>query len=384
MPRAIPQESRTPSHPDFWRDHLLYTLGVLSDYQPGVVIPRADIQDKVLFMERINPEAPPEPMVKINHGIRIGLYRLKPSKWYRRGFIDAVGKDSWMLTQAGVAPALLTRVRFHPNRLLPQNVTASPNLTALWISTRPSLMDTLRLHLMAVLPSWAHGDVRDHVADYLAAVIRRDSFRTRLERGEIPTDSQVSGWAYRYACSEFRDNAQDAHLRASRGAMTAREREARAILDPGSERARKASQEAKAAAHKVVVKTTMPSEIIPIYSEAQSDRVGVLSERGGTSLVDVARAVSLTPEDILLHEEAGNVGLDRIEQAIRKHKAGAPDRYVRLFHMIRDGLSVEDIGEQMGVKRNRAATMKQELRDALTDAMKAGELDDARGLLQQS
>lgn len=103
-----------------------------------------------------------------------------------------------------------------------------PNLTEQWIQKNwthvaPGIETFLREHL--TISSSIHV-LQDHVQAFALKLIEKDTLAPYVARGEKINPSVLKIWAYQTACSEIRGWGVDASLRASRGAMTTRNREA--------------------------------------------------------------------------------------------------------------------------------------------------------------
>lgn len=259
------------------------------------------------------------------------------------------------------------------------------NGTADWFNVdTESKMQIIRERMAATLTkSREMGEIDDLLHEFIVNIIRRDGITTYMERnpGRNVTPRMVANWAINASYSYFRDASKDCHGREFRNALSKRERRARAALkDPRRE---DEWEEARETLHHQTAKHTAGTSCTPVHLTANSE--GRDTHRAGSvygtsaPLMDVM-ADHVDQEERILHEMDRQRGLSMIEQAIRNHKPGAPDRYVDIFRYVagvdqdEDGryegdpnkdLNCREIAAIEGVKRNRAASLTQDMRAAM-------------------
>jgi len=343
----------------------LHALGERTSYRPCVFVPTVfhrgsgydALKDEILRFAGFNPSD--------EASLPFSLYGSKPAGLYRRIWLAvqerSVGyneyrphkkttpmfiKDSvkgWALTEVGVAVAARIRPEFQTN---------GKNVTGIWIDGQieNGLYEKMLKHLEhnpQLLKEVRSGEIADHLQTFLAISIRRNAFRSWLERGDYPRVRQMCGWAVRKAISTFRHYSQDAHHRTMRGALTSLER-----------------VEGVPALYAMI-----PSSHRMVIQDAEDEN----PESGEKILVNDNDA------DAAYHRAAWDEGMDRLRDAVARHKSGAANRYVGIFSKMAEGMTVEEIGDSEGVSRNRAATLMADTRTALRSAEQVSK--DARSIL---
>ena len=253
----------------------------------------------------------------------------------------------WSLTEAGVAMAARVRPYFQ---------TDNRNVTACWLDGQLNHHDLFnRMHRALtqdhrMARERADDAVMDHLQTFFLTRIRRNAFATRLGNGELPTFRQLLDWSVRNSISTFRKFAQEPLTRESRGALTKRERD----LGERSTASMAAS----------------PYQIVSLMDDNEGQQShGVSKGYGGAPLTDVVDPMAAEQME---HRIAWNQGMDRVRDAVRRHKPGNPERYVSIFDAMCDGISQEDLAAKEGVSKNRAATLMADTRTALRQARQAG------------
>lgn len=263
----------------------------------------------------------------------------------------------YVLTEYGVAIAKTLHQYFNvPDPLAEDDTLIDPmtgkpvtreaphgNVTSIWLDAqcRGGLIDKMvdRLSQAPELKMERSTDhILDHIQTFLTASIRTDAFATWLERGDAPLLSQLCNWTKRKAISEFRKRSRDAHGRERYGALTKKER------DDGG----------------VMADAVMPSEYTLGYEGGDADDAD--SMESSRVIVDPLTA------QMMEHAVQGEVGMARVYDAIRRMKSGNPERFVQLFDLMAQQHSVQEIGDKMGVTRNRAANLMATLRNAIREA----------------
>jgi len=359
----------------------LFVLGELSAYrklvfheQRGTGTSRCPLRDKMLVAAGTDPDDPeslPRPLLGTSPR---GMYRTiwyairdcssghiqglqakakaKGKKPTRKIALVVEGPDkTWALTEAGVAVATKLRDEFKPQE----------NLTAAWLDgqlryhhLRDRMLKSLECD-PGLRKERASGEVGDHIDNYLYLAIKRDSFRTRLERGDPPTFRNIREWCLRSAYTTYDRRSKDALQRHTRGALTKRERKDTPKGVPACP----------------AIDTMIVSDFHTVIQESRDD---VLGESYFDKVI-----VDVSATDAMMHNVAWCRGMERVHEAIRRHKPGAPERYVRIFHFMAEGRSVAEIGQLENVSRNRAATLMADCRTAVRAARDAA--DDAETLL---
>jgi hypothetical protein len=361
--------SRLKFAPKYLLAPILYAMGVLTEFQRGrftsVLMPHSKdagvcpVKDLALRAAGFNPDDPgslPLPLFDLEdwgkwgpsmyHKCKDTVYRhcttypedRKP-KNIPEFFI--MGDNTWALTEPGVAAAVGIYSSFAP--------VGTPNVTSIWLTGQ--LQSGLYTSLFNALSNEQRmnreksaGEISDHIHTFIEASVRRDSLRSWLLRGDVPTARQLAGWVVRKGISAFRGYGQDAHMRASRGALTARERFDKAPLP------------------------MLPSTYQLVL---QGSDEGM--EQAEQVLVDTA-AVEQEHHNVAFTE-----GLDRVREALLRNKPGAAPRFGRVFDSLVEGATIKDLSQMEHVSRNRAAAITADARIAIREAAQASR--DARKIL---
>lgn len=371
---------------------LLHVLGELSSYRPRVFFPSTlrkgthdPLRDDVLRAAGYDPGGSSRLLVAgtlaedVLEEPPLELHGTRPAMMYRRIYLGAqqrsstytkkrkilplfvMSDDGWGLTEAGVAAATKIRpafARYHNVEVEVGGKTHTVrrmvrNVTQVWLDGQLSagLYEIVLRHLLhepRLSKERTSGEITDHFHQFLSDVIRRDSFHRWLARGDAPTVRQMCLWATRKGISAMRKYAKDALHRHTRGALTARERaEGRCCRDA-----------------------------------MIASRFQVVIEGGEEGRPETGERVIVDPSDVERreHDLASAQGIDRVREAVRLHKPGAPDRYERVFGLMLQGTPVAEIGRLEGVSRNRAASLMADTRAAIRAAVQSSL--DARALLQ--
>ena len=265
-------------------------------------------------------------------------------------------RNRWLLTLKGIEEAVALRSKYAPDR----------NVTVFWLnSVLNHYYPQMERHLSAKYPrSRDFNEIFDLVNEYLTNLMDRDGLRKRIVAGKFPSASQLCHWACRQACSQFRNEGRDAHTRSFKGALTERDRRHLQSMSEGGPQ-------------DLLADTMIVADHDPIYLQMDNDgRQGALPSRSmqNAPLMDVCGGDLEDEVSIRLSKE---YGFQVIEGVIRKHKKGAPDRYVRLARAyMLEGSDINDIARMEGVTRNRAASLVSTIRHVLAKAQAAGELDE--------
>lgn len=284
-------------------------------------------------------------------------------------WLFVLDERGWALTEAGVGYAVAAREHF---------ATDGRNATAIWFEGQMAngLYEKLHQTLMyepKLAKERVSGEITDHLHTFIATSIRRDAFRSWLARGDAPTTRQMCEWAIRKGISAFRRYSQDSLHRTMRGALTSHER------NNGNQ---------------ITTAAMVPTTFAEVFQGSSED----------TDHQDARVLVDTGATEQQLHDMAWNEGLDRVRDAIRRHKPGAAERYVRIFDLMCQGYTVAELGhlasvsaereqelraqgyttEQIGqaeggVSRNRAASIMADCREAIRNATQAAK--DARSVL---
>lgn len=251
--------------------------------------------------------------------------------------------DGWALTEAGVAVAASLRDLF---------IQDGKNVTSIWLDGQfatgmyDKLINTLSQdpHLSKEAATQA---IRGHIHRYVISVVRKDTFKPWLMKGDAPRFNQLCDWIKRRAISSFRKASRDALLRQSRGARTAKERAEGAI--------------------------TTAAVVASDYREVVQDRDDLNPHESRSAIVDT------TSTDAALHILSWQQGLDRVRDAVLRQRSRAGDRYGRLFDDLCDGTSVREIAKREDISENRAGNLRAGTRAAIKDAIQMA--TDARSVL---
>lgn len=345
---------------------LLHTLAVESAYRPRVFFDsnvndtgRDPLKDKVLQVAGYDPfdeSSLPFPLRETK--APMGMYRRIWFAFQERtdAYLSRVPKkgtaalrlfcredDKWGLTEVGVAVAAQIRSSF----------VSDSNVTQAWLQgmlTREVYAGLIRdLSRSPRLCRETEDDIHGHLSQYLASVIRKDTFRDRILQGHPPTPRQIKEWVLNRAISTFRHRSRTPLGREMYGARTKEERVSGSIAVS----AQAVSNFSKVLQGDMEDSTAAPQEVI-VDTEA--------TER-------------------MEHRLAfGNV-MDRFRTRVfQLFKPGAAERYERIYHWMVDGISQQELAEREGVAQNRAANLMAEVRTVLRKASQA--TTDARRVLE--
>lgn len=350
-------ERPTEPSASFFLAPLLHTLGVESGYQPRVFFDvvtnkseRDPLKDKVLRAACYNPDdesSMPYPLR--GSWSPMGMYRRiwyafrertdeymtrKKSKGLRL-FFNEDGK--WALTEVGVAVAAQIRPAF----------LAEDNVTRAWLEgwLTPSIYARVvrDLSLSSRLCRETKEDIHGHFAQYLASVIRNDTFRDRVIQGHPPTLRQIKEWTLNRAISAFRHRSRTPLGREVYGARTRDER----------------------ISGQISVSAMAVSNFTKILQGGLDE--GAEHTNPGSEVI-----VDITATDALEHQIAFNNVMDRFRSRVfRLFKPGAAERYERIYKWMVEGVVEAEIAEREGVSPNRAANLMAEVRSTLRKAAQA-------------
>lgn len=220
------------------------------------------------------------------------------------------------------------------------SVVASPavtapkrNLTAEWLSKNYARVRPLLLaQVAAKFPvSRASGHTEDHVQEFLAGQIERDTLAPHIEAGGVVRDSVLRFWVTQKTASEVRSWATDACARTATGARTTRERS----RDKGPTR-RKDHE------------NTMHA--IPVLED------GVLVGQ------DYTDPMASSVVDVLSWEERREACFQAIENGVTSHKV---PQYRSVLSAILEGVPVKEIPDVLGMSPATVGTIRNRLRTIL-------------------
>ena len=251
--------------------------------------------------------------------------------------------DGWALTEAGVAVAASLRDVF---------IEDGKNVTGIWIDGQFALgiyqkiIGTLSQD-RKLSKEAETGEIVDHVHNYVASVIRKDSFKSRIARGDAPRFSQLCDWIRKRAISTFRKASRDALLRESRGARTARER--------------------------IEGVVSSAAVISSDFHQVMQDRDDCNPNEARSVIVD------RSSRDAVLHTLSWEEGMGRVRDAVLRQRSRAGGRYGRLFDDLCEGTTVREIADRECITENRAGNLRAGTRTAIREAIQMA--SDARALL---
>lgn len=253
------------------------------------------------------------------------------------GLVREVGTGSWSLTPAGIEASVGAR-----------DWCDRKNVTAFWVDRviDKTYFQKLVTHLQYACARSAHfNELHDLVNGYLLNLINRNGLRARIAAGNQPSPSNIRSWCYKSALSQFRDEGRDALTRSFKGARTEKDLRLGATED--------------------IPARSIPSEAQAVFlgvDDDGRDDIHVSGSGSSNALLDV---VGGNLEDDIIHRLTAQRGLALTEAAIRREKAGAPERFLRINQMALQDMSFADIGQAEGVSRNRAAALVADLRAAV-------------------
>ena len=248
--------------------------------------------------------------------------------------------SGWTLTPEGVAESVAVR-----------DLCSPVNVTACWVERviDKAYLGKLVSHLQYnCARSAAFNELSDLVHGYLLSLINRNGLQARLARGCHPSPSNIRTWCYKSALSRFRDEGRDALTRSFKGART--EKDLRLAVDED------------------VTLRSLPADTRAIFLSPE-DEGGSAFVSGAPHAHPLLDVVGGNFEDEILHRMTAQRGIALAEAAVRREKAGAPDRFARLLTMVLSDTGFREIGLAEGVSRNRAASLVADLRAAVQQAI---------------
>jgi hypothetical protein len=351
----------------YWLAPVLHVLASKAYYRPGIFIADTDaLWDEVVVaagFDTSNPDALPRPLdrKRKGKGRKQGLYSLAYyAAFYARGdiarpapvpLVVKQGK-SWALTEAGIAVAANLHSEFS-ERKIRKNAQGEEievearNVTNVWLDGQIQFHGLHKRLLNAITydpttrKERESGEVDDHVDHFLASRIHNNSFATRLGTCDPPTFREIKTYTLRATYTTFKRRAQDPLHREGRGALTDSERKAGG--------------------------PTTASMVSSEYSKVLQTTECLRSE--GTVMSEVIVDNAQVARD--MHRLDFDRGMNKVREAFRRFKPGNHDRMYRVFNLMAEGHTVEQIGEHEGVTRNRAATLMADTRGALRAARQA-------------
>lgn len=310
-------------------DPVLRVFGRLTQLQAEVGVPLKQIIDSTLVEIGIDPAAMPplwrhrvgKQNMKGRELVCLAVKGLKERKL--RSPVFKAGNALWALTPVGVEQAKTLLDALVPPK--PQ-----PNLTAKWFDKhlrKPELMRLMRQALSKHLPVSARThQIEDHMQEYFLRAIRRDAFAKVLaEGGDLPY-SKVVAYCLNSGRTDARDAGTEPVCRTLFGARTEKERRMQPVV-----------------------------ELTEVPAAKTWDSDG-----------------SLVPQDevVTIEDESFEQVWHRIEEMVEEKKPQAWERYSSVLLMIyRGGLTVAEVGVQLNVSRNRAATIIAEARRCVRESL---------------
>lgn len=253
------------------------------------------------------------------------------------------GADTVVLTKDGVDLALSVRDWF-----------SSTNVTAAWLAANVTehYLKGIITHLSRKAKrSVEFNEIGELVHTYLANLINRDGLRSRLEKGSHPSPSDIKGWVYNGALSQWRDEGKDALTRTLKGCRT--EREVKDIKD-GVETTDIASR-------------SLPTDNRVLIEGEDGQGIYASSSNGASALLDVADG---SGEDEIIQRLACVETITKVEGLIKQTvgEGVKGDRYLRVFRLGLRGADVRDVAKAEGLSRNRASLVVNQVRGMAMDA----------------
>lgn len=369
--RYLPTDAQVSSEPEGYkwlRPYVLQVLGRMTGFQPDRVVARDVFTDKVLQAIGVNPGQWPTDWVPrgsitpmaMDRRIHCVYQSLKRCSTPLTLDASDVGTCQFGLTKAGAAAAWdlcadelevlkekldgnLTRgfllKRFGTGPLEESDLYqrfARAITTKLLISARIQLVD-------------------DHIQNFLSKLIRLDSLRSRILRGQTIPNSLLVSWAIGSARTDARNTGVEPVCRSLYGAFTERERE---HMEKGTFSPKIAAYPAKTHAK----------------DKGWSRRgMNIWIQGSGTDQFDIQDKLP-TPEDTCADADfVANLQMT-CERAIRRkaHK-GTRDRYCLISRLLIRGLKAVDIAEHLGVSKSRANSLINSVRNILRGARAKGQ-----------
>jgi hypothetical protein len=245
----------------------------------------------------------------------------------------------WSLTTAGLEAAVVVRPMCSPI-----------NITSFWINAtvNDAFIKQMVSHLGRMCPrSAVFGELEDLALGFLSNMVGRDGLQKRLSEARQPSLSNFKQWSYNFALSKFRNEGRDAQTRSFKGART--EKDLRLGLEED------------------ISGRSVPADNQAIFLSLDDEGGTSAFVSGASSSNALLDVVGGNLEDEIVHRMTAQRGISLTEAAIAREKAGAKDRFSRLFKMTQEDKSYHEIGQAEGVSRNRAASLVADLRSAVTN-----------------
>ena len=360
LPGVVSLSAISIPTPLFFRNSLLTVLAEQVGLEPNVLVPC----DRTLQLKIIR-EAGFDPDNLIEYGTPEEGWRLEglsPVGFILRVFFCyaylhrtnttpltiAGTRGQWGLTEEGIALArpLVEAKQQKIARSKPKKKVYC-NGTAEFIDTRihstgglqGSFMQEMRLAVGKKLPvSYASQQVEDHIQTCFTKLIFRDSLTPWLAAGNPVENRHIAMFIIRSAFSESRDSGRNPICRELYGARTESERKKGVVLGAITD-----------------------SRVI--WSGEDHEGQGHWED---------LRDDAATPEEDMIFASM----MDRIHSVIRERKPSVADRYIGIFEMRSQGLSLKEIAEQENVTSFRAAALMTEVRRVL----RLGHVDTELGI----
>lgn len=251
--------------------------------------------------------------------------------------LENYGADTVLLTKEGIAVALDVRDWY-----------SGTNVTAAWLKANVTehYLKGIITHLSRKAKrSVEFNEIGELVHTYLANLINRDGLRSRLEKGCHPSPSDIKGWVYNGALSQWRDEGKDALTRTLKGCRT--EREVKDIKD-GVETTDIASR-------------SMPTDNRVLIEGEDGQGIYASGSNGASALLDVADG---SGEDEIIQRLACVETITKVEGLIKQNTGEGPkgERYLRVFRLGLHGADVRDVAKSEGLSRNRASLVINQVR----------------------
>lgn len=343
------------------RDHLLLILGRANTFQPHLYVDHTLIVPQVILAAGFDPD-------------HLEQYGDPALGWRRTGWETPVGFDRrvlrcfldgfqkqkhpytergarkgyWGLTDSGVALALDLDLKARAKAAAAAVGVKRPNITSRFLDRRiletggleGTLWNKLRATVRNRLPiSAVTSQVDDHIQNCFLRLISRDALKKKLAAGEVITNEKLAFYAMNAGITDIRNDGTEPVSRELYGARTERERKQNIVMGPAND-------------DRVV------------WQDSEGEKSG--------AWLDLADTDSSMSAESTTSQLQFNSIWAQVQEAVRKKKPHAGDRYVNVLRLKASGLTVKEIAESEGVSPFRAASLMAEARRVVREASAEG------------
>lgn len=375
----VTPQPRLPTPSEFY-EPLLVTLGLATDFQPGLgmhmdrlffpTLKRFGINDKerkryqqanLLYPERGNPHTP----------TLWRKYQLA-FRYMREGCVRGEGAPRvfqeepkiWKLTPFGADLAMTmapVKDADDDEFFLEPEGEPRENLTLLWFRQNwTNMQPKVRAHLAKNMESSVKQDLTDdHIHTYIERAIRKDSFHDHLESGNKIYPATLCRFVLLSAYSEIRNWGSDPSCKSLRGALSKRDRDRAEQWhkeNPNYSRYRVHSREHQ--------RTNKGLGTVFFESNNENRATGaVLDSYGGDLETDVSASMSMADT------------ISTIAETLNETMPNGEEAFEMFVMKEVKGMTYKEVAVARAVTESRATSIIKKARIALREAAESGQLD---------